>query len=84
MFLKTQTNNVQLFPTSETLSERSRKEGEDSERKKSKSIVSLIQEFNIRFFSIQKDKMKLKEGKKSHKKRSVLDEEIASDSDVEE
>ena len=28
--------------------------------------------------------MKLKEGKKSQKKHSVLDEEIASDSDVEE
>ena len=45
---------------------------------------SLVQEFNIRFFPIQKDKVKLKEGKKSQKKRSVLDEEIASDSDVEE
>ena len=47
---------------------------------------ALIQEFNIDplFFPIQKDKVKLKEGKKSQKKHSVLDEEIASDSDVEE
>lgn len=35
-------------------------------------------------FSIQKDKVKLKEGKKSLKKHFVLDEEIASDSDAEE
>ena len=35
-------------------------------------------------FSIQKEKVKLKEGKKLHKKHSVLDEEIASDSDAEE
>ena len=37
-----QTNNVQLFPTSETLGERSRKEGEDSEKEKSKSVVSAV------------------------------------------
>ena len=45
---------------------------------------SLVQEFNIHFFPIQKDKVRLKESKKAQKKHSVLDEEIASDSDVEE
>ena len=84
-------NNVRLFPASKTLGERSRKEGEDSEREKSKSVLSTVGG-TARFapsliqaaFFIQKDKVKLKEGKKLHKKHSVLDEEIASDSDAEE